>query len=89
MMNSNHYLRLCGYGMEPEPIGYFFIVSIWEQGETNPPKAQRSRRKRRNLLLDSRLRPAPLRVRRQPRLSAAEFPNYPAILTHTPPDRAK
>lgn len=89
MMNSSHYLHLCGYGMEPEPIGCFFIFSIWEQGKTNPPKALRSRPKRRILLLDSRLRPAPLRVRRRPRLRAAEFPNYPVLLTHTPPESAK
>ena len=86
MMNSNHYLRLCGFGMEPELIGCFFIFSIWEQGKTNPPKARRPRPKRRILLLDSRLRPAPLRVRRRPRLRAAESPGHPALLTHTPPD---
>jgi hypothetical protein len=89
MIYSDKNLRLCGYRMEPEPIRCFFIFFIWERGKTNPPKARIARRKRRNRLLDRKLRPAPLTVRRRARLRAAEFPGYPATCPTPAPDRAE
>ena len=78
MMISSKYMRLCGYRMEPEPIGCFSIFSIWEREKTNPPKARISRPEKHNRLFDRPLQHAPLRVRRRSRLRTAEFPGYPA-----------